>query len=72
MTKIDQIIHQIKELRDADSHVCPAHSYDAEECTCSKYDLVIEDIYNLVIYDKAKRTPLEEGTTKYVCKYSTT
>lgn len=46
-TKLEQIKQQIRNLRDANFHVCPAHDDDSQECTCEKFDLVIDEIDKL-------------------------
>ncbi len=57
---LEEIINDIRELRDADFHVCP---YDAwqeagepettenTECSCEKFDLVIDKLRSLVSKD---------------------
>ena len=39
----------IRDLRDDDSHKCPADEHDTEECTCMQYDALIDKI------DEAKK-----------------
>lgn len=52
-SRIEDIIQDIRDLRDDDSHVCPANEGDDQlECTCIKYDRVIdklEDLYRMMI-----------------------
>jgi len=51
-SRIEDIIQDIRDLRDDDSHVCPANKEDHLECTCIKYDRVIdklEDLYRMMI-----------------------
>jgi hypothetical protein len=44
---LEQIMQQIRDLRDADFHVCPNDSDDAQECTCGNFDLVIDKVDDL-------------------------
>ena len=44
---LDQIKQQVRDLRDADFHVCPAQGDDTQECTCEKFDFVIDQIDKL-------------------------
>ncbi len=44
---LEQIMQQIRDLRDADFHVCPNDSDDTQECTCGKFDLVIDKVDEL-------------------------
>ena len=51
-SRIEDIIQDIRDLRDDDSHVCPSDKDDQLECTCIKYDRVIdklEDLYRMMI-----------------------
>ena len=45
---IREAIQDIRDLRDSDSHVCPAVSDDMNECSCGKYDLVIDKLEKLL------------------------
>ena len=45
--RLEQIMQQIRDLRDSDSHVCPADSDDSQECTCNNFDLVIDKVDDL-------------------------
>ena len=45
--RLEQIMQQIRDLRDADFHVCPADADDSQECTCNNFDLVIDKIDEL-------------------------
>jgi len=42
-----EIAQDIRDLRDADFHKCPADANDADECTCQKFDRVIDKIESL-------------------------
>jgi len=44
MNRKESIIQDIRDLRDDDSHVCPADKDDYLECTCTKYDHVIDKL----------------------------
>ena len=44
---LEQIMQQIRDLRDADFHVCPADSDDSQDCTCNNFDLVIDKVDEL-------------------------
>ena len=44
MNTKESIIQDIRDLRDDDSHVCPADKDDYLECTCTKYDHVIDKL----------------------------
>ena len=46
-SKLDHIMEQIRKLRDADFHVCPADSDDSQNCTCNNFDLVIDKVDEL-------------------------
>jgi len=51
-SRIEDIIQDIRDLRDDESHVCPANKDDQLKCTCIKYDRVIdklEDLYRMMI-----------------------
>ena len=51
-SRIEDIIQDIRDLRDDESHVCPADKDDQLKCTCIKYDRVIdklEDLYRMMI-----------------------
>ena len=41
-SRIEDIIQDIRDLRDDKSHVCPNDKDDQLECTCIKYDRVID------------------------------
>ena len=43
-SRIEEIVQDIRDLRDDDSHVCPADKDDYLECTCTKYDHVIDKL----------------------------
>ena len=51
---LKETIIEIKDLRDSDTHQCPAHLrevYGADvegDCSCQKYDLVIDELQNIV------------------------
>ena len=45
--EIEAIQQDIRDLRDADFHVCPADLDDAQECTCNNFDLVIDKLEDL-------------------------
>ena len=47
MTELDKIIGSIRELRDADFHVCPNTTNDELECTCHRFDEVIDELEKL-------------------------
>ena len=47
LTKLDKIIESIRELRDADFHVCPNTTNDELECTCHRFDEVIDELEKL-------------------------
>jgi hypothetical protein len=44
---IDNIIEDIRNLRDADFHVCPNETDDSLECTCGHFDQVIDKLEGL-------------------------
>ena len=44
---IDQIKDDIRNLRDADFHKCPADCFSEEECTCENFDLVNDKLEQL-------------------------
>ena len=44
---IEKIQQDIRDLRDADFHVCPADLDDAQECTCNNFDKVIDKLEDL-------------------------
>jgi len=45
---IEDIIEDIRELRDADFHVCPYAEWgDIGECTCKHFDCVIDKLEKL-------------------------
>ena len=44
---LEEIMQQIRDLRDADFHVCPSDSDDTQECTCNNFDLVIDKVDEL-------------------------
>ena len=44
---IESIQDDIRALRDADSHVCPADKDDFLECTCEGYDRVNDRLNEL-------------------------
>jgi len=44
---IDDIIEDIRNLRDADFHVCPNETDDSLECTCGHFDQVIDKLEEL-------------------------
>ena len=44
---LEEIKQQIRDLRDADFHVCPNDSDDTQECTCNNFDLVIDKVDEL-------------------------
>ena len=46
-SKLEELKQQIRKLRDADFHVCPADSDDSQECTCNNFDLVIDKVDEL-------------------------
>ncbi len=51
-SRIEDIIQDIRDLRDDKSHSCPNNKDDQLECTCIKYDRVIdklEDLYRMMI-----------------------
>jgi hypothetical protein len=51
-SRIEDIIQDIRDLRDDKSHVCANDKDDRLECTCIKYDRVIdklEDLYRMMI-----------------------
>ena len=51
-SRIEDIIQDIRDLRDDKSHVCPNDKDEQLECTCGKYDRVIdklEDLYRMMI-----------------------
>ena len=45
--EIEAIQQDIRDLRDADFHVCPADLDDAQECTCNNFDKVIDKLEDL-------------------------
>ena len=51
---LKNIVIEIRNLRDSDTHQCPAmlrdiYGADAEgDCSCQRYDLVIDDLQNIV------------------------
>ena len=54
MNRKESIIQDIRDLRDDDSHVCPADKDDYLECTCTKYDHVIDKLEDFTIELKDK------------------
>ena len=44
---IEEIIEDIRNLRDADFHVCPNETDDSLECTCGLFDQVIDKLEKL-------------------------
>ena len=45
--EIEVIQQDIRDLRDADFHVCPADSDDTQECTCNNFDKIIDKLEDL-------------------------
>ena len=45
--EIEEIQQNIRDLRDADFHVCPADLDDTQECTCNNFDKVIDKLEDL-------------------------
>ena len=54
MNRKESIIQDIRDLRDDDSHVCPADKDDYLECTCTKYDHVIDKLEDFITELKDK------------------
>ena len=52
--EIEAIQQDIRDLRDADFHVCPADLDDTQECTCNNFDKVIDKLD--ILKDKEERT----------------
>jgi len=52
--EIEEIQQDIRNLRDADFHVCPNDSDDTQECTCNNFDKVIDKLD--ILKDKEERT----------------
>ena len=46
-SKLEELKQEVRDLRDADFHVCPADADDSQECTCHNFDLVIDKIDEL-------------------------
>jgi len=44
---IDEIQDRVRDLRDSDTHVCPADKNDFAECSCDSYDRVIDLLEDL-------------------------
>ena len=44
--RLSSIIDQVRELRDADSHLCAADEHDNPTCSCHKYDAIIDSVEN--------------------------
>lgn len=56
MNKLEEIIESIRELRDADFHVCPYDEWQNDKnldldhepkCTCHHFDAVIDELEKL-------------------------
>lgn len=50
--KLNKVQQSIRDLRDSDNHHCPANEEEDQECTCGKYDEVI-DIIDRIIKEHA-------------------
>lgn len=46
--KLEEIAQDIRNLRDADFHVCPADTDDFDECTCEHFDRVTDKVEALI------------------------
>jgi hypothetical protein len=66
MQKIEDIIENVRELRDADYHVCnysvwqskgePQDTKDNTDCSCEDFDLVIDKLELYLIEQKTNKT----------------
>jgi len=61
--KIEDIIQSVRDLRDADFHVCKHSEWQAKgepntdddiTCTCNEFDVVIDELESLKYNDKTK------------------